>query len=341
MKKALINALKLGLPLAIGFWLIHKQYSELSPEQRTELFHAFRQADMGWLMLAIAVGWVAHVSRAWRWRYLLEPLGYRPGFWNCYHGVMTGYFVNMFIPRAGEASRAALLYRAEQVPFEKGFGTVMAERVVDMAVLLAIAAAAVAMQIDKLDLFQAQIARFRAEQGGAAPDDGSGPLGVILVAALALVAVAGAYIVITRPALRARAMDAVRGFLQGLQTVLHTRKKLLFLGHTLLIWASYVGMFHVGFYCLPTMSEVSFDAILAGFIAGAIGIILVQGGIGVYPAFVALIVGVYMPPPEGGGLLRPDALAMGWLLWAAQTVMLIVLGGVSLLLSALKKPGQP
>ena len=52
---------------------------------------------------------------------------------------------------------------------------------------------------------------------------------------------------------------------------------------------------------------------------------------------VALIVGVYMAPPEGGGLLRPDALAMGWLLWAAQTLMIIVLGGASLLLMSLKK----
>ena len=74
--------------------------------------------------------------------------------------------------------------------------------------------------------------------------------------------------------------------------------------------------------------------------ARGIGIILVQGGIGVYPAFVALIVGVYMPPPAGGGLLRPDALAMGWLLWAAQTAMIVALGGLSLLLTALQNPAR-
>lgn len=341
MKRALVNGLKLGLPLAVGLWLVHQQYSALTPEQREELFKAFRQADLLWLGLAIVVGWLAHASRAWRWRYLLEPLGYRPGFWNCYHGVMAGYFMNMFIPRAGEASRAALLYRAEQVPFEKGFGTVMAERVVDMAVLLGIAAAAMAMQLDKLDLFRAQIARFKAEQGMTeAAEDGMG-WGWIVVAALALGALAAGYFVLTRPALRARLMDALRGFMQGLQTVLRTRHKGLFLLHTVIIWGCYLGMFHVGFYCLPGMDAVPFAAILAGFIAGAIGIVLVQGGIGVYPAFVALIVGVYMAPPEGGGLLRPDALAMGWLLWAAQTLMIIVLGGLSLLLAALQKPARP
>jgi len=337
VKRALVSALKLGLPLAIGFWLIHKQYADLSPAQRDELFAAFGQADLLWLSLSMVVGWVAHVSRGWRWRYLLEPIGYRPGFWNCYHGVMVGYFINMFIPRAGEASRAAVLYRAEKVPFEKGFGTVMAERVVDTAVLLGIAGLTVLLQLDKLDLFRAQIDRFRSEQG---PDEGTSgfPWFWVIVGLVLLVGLAGIYIVLTRPALKARLMDGLRGFFQGLQTVLRTKKKGLFILHTLLIWGCYLGMFQIGFFCLPGMSEVPFAAILAGFVAGAIGIVLVQGGIGVYPAFVALIVGVYMAPPDGGGLLRPDALAMGWLLWAAQTVMIIGLGGLSLLLTAFRKP---
>ena len=339
MKRFLVNVLKLGLPLAGGLWLVHQQYSALSPAQRDELFLAFKQADLFWLFLAMVVGWLAHVSRAWRWRYLLAPMGYRPVFWNCYHGVMAGYFMNMFIPRAGEASRAALLYRAEHVPFEKGFGTVMGERVVDSIVLLAFAAVALGLQLDKLDLFSAQISRFRAERG-VGEEFGGFPWRWVILAALVLGALALGYLLATRPALKARFKDVLRGFFQGLQSVLRTPKKGLFLLHTALIWAGYLGMFYVGFFCLPGMDQVPFAAILAGFIAGAIGIVLVQGGIGVYPAFVALIVGVYMAPPEGGGLLRPDALAMGWLLWAAQTVMIIVLGGLSLLLAALQKPAS-
>jgi uncharacterized membrane protein YbhN (UPF0104 family) len=335
VRKALINALKIGLPLAIGVWLVYKQYHDLSPDQRTELFTALGQANMLWLWVASLVGWLAHVSRGWRWRYLLEPLGHHPGFWNCYHAVMIGYFVNMFIPRAGEASRAASLYRTEKVPFEKGFGTIMAERVVDMGMLMVIAGLALAYQLDKLDLFQARIAAFRADQGRAA-DEGSG-IGWWLLAVLAIGSAVGSYLMYSRPALRARVMDMVRGFVQGLQAVFHTKQKGLFILHTTFIWVAYLGMFQVGFYCLPSMAEVPFAGILAGFIAGAVSIILVQGGIGVYPAFVALIVGVYMAAPEGGGLFRPDALAMGWLLWAAQTLMIIVLGGLSLLLVALKR----
>lgn len=334
MKRVALNVLKVALPLAIGLWLAWDNYSDLNEKQRNELFAAFRAANMGWLLLACAIGWLAHVSRGWRWRYLLDPLGHNPGFWSCYHAVMIGYFINLFIPRAGEASRAASLYATERVPFEKGFGTIVAERALDMLILLGIAAVAMYLQIDKLDVIRERIAKYRGTQ----VSDGSGTGWFVWAAiALVLIMIGAISFIWSKPALRARAMDAVRGFLLGVRSVFSTKKKLLFLLHTFLIWAAYLAMFQVGFYSLPAMAGVPFAGVLAGFIAGAIGIVLVQGGIGVYPAFVALIVGVYMAPPEGGGLLRPDALAMGWLLWAAQTLMLIVLGGASLLLTALQR----
>ena len=336
MKKAIVNFLKIAVPLGIGVWLVFTTYNDLSAAQKDELFTAFRQADMRWLILATIVGWLAHVSRGWRWRYLLSPLGHKPGFWNCYHAVMIGYFMNMFIQRAGEASRAVSLYRSEKVPFEQGFGTVLAERVVDTAMLAGIGVITVLFQLDKLELFQARIAQYRDAQGPA--EEGGFPWFTVILVAIGLAVIVGIYLVFTRPALRARFMDLLRGFGEGLRAVLSTKQKGAFILHTVLIWGAYLAMFKIGFYCLPSMVDVPFAGILAGFIMGAVGIVLVQGGIGVYPALVALTVGMYMTPTTGGELLRPDALAMGWLLWLAQTLMIIVLGGVSLLLAALQKP---
>jgi len=336
VKQALTSILKIAVPLGIGVWLVAGTYNSLDDTQKSELFAAFRQADLGWLLLATTIGWLAHVSRGWRWRYLLAPLGHRPKAVHCYHAVMIGYFMNMFIPRAGEASRAVSLYRTGRVPFEQGFGTILAERVIDTVMLAAFGLAAVLFQYDKLDLFRARIEAYRATQGPVA--EGGFPWGPVVLAVLGLAAIAGVYLLATRAALRTRALDLLRGFGQGLKAVLSMKRKGAFLGHTAFIWAAYFAMFAIGFQCLPSMKDVPMAGILAGFIAGAIGIVLVQGGIGVYPAFVALIVGVYMAPPDGGGLLRPDALAMGWLLWAAQTLMIIVLGGLSLLLTALQRP---
>jgi len=333
MKKFVLGALKIALPLALGVWLIFDTYNDLNEEQRIELFDAFRKADLRWLLGCLVLGWLSHASRAWRWRYLLDPLGHRVGFWSSYHSVMAGYFMNMLLPRAGEASRAVTLYRLEGVPFERGFGSILAERAVDMVMLLAITAATMAMQLDKIDLLKDRITAFRASQGTATTDDGI-PW-VMLIGAVVLIAMIGAaYMVWSRPALRARAMDAVRGFIAGVRSVFSTKDKGAFILHTFLIWGLYIAMFILGFQALPSTSDVPLAGLLAGFIAGSVGIILVQGGIGVFPAFVALIVGMYMAPPEGGGLIRPDALAIGWLLWLVQTVMLIGLGGVSLLLAA-------
>lgn len=334
MKQAALRLLKVGLPLAIGIWLVLYFYRALDPAQREELFAAFGQADLRWMALAILVGWLSHVSRAWRWRYILRPLGHRPGFWNCYHAVMAGYFLNLFLPRAGEASRAISLSRTEKVPFEQGFGTILAERAVDLLMLLGIGGLTLLLQLDKLDLFRARIAAFRQGQGTPAegPSAWSWLMGALLLAGLA-----GVLLLRKRPLWRAKAMDLARGFLEGLKAVFRTRDRAGFLLHTVLIWAAYVGMFQSGFLALPSMAAVPLAGVLAGFTAGAIGIVLVQGGVGVYPAFVALITSVYMPP-AGDALINPDALAMGWLLWTAQTLLLIVLGGLSLLLVSFRKP---
>ena len=335
-------ALKIVVPLGLGVWLIFYFYGQLDDEQRKKLFIAFGEANWWWLLLGAVLGWCSHLSRAWRWRYLLEPMGHKVSFWNSYHATMVGYFMNMLLPRAGEASRAVTLYRAEGVPFEKGFGTIMAERAVDMILLLGIAAITMALQLDKLDLFRARIAAFRSSQGTTSTEDPSTmSWGWTLWLAVVLVGAVVAYLLVTKPALRARLRDGVRGFIAGLRSIYQTRHKGAFLFHTLLIWSLYLAMFWLGFLALPSTAVIPPAGIMAGFVAGAISIILVQGGIGVYPAFVALIVSVYMPPVVGGWSNQPDALAMGWLLWAAQTVLLISLGGVSLLLISRKRKPLP
>ena len=81
--------------------------------------------------MSILLAILSHISRAWRWKYTLEPLGYHPHFLNSFMAVMIGYLVNLGIPRMGEISRAAAMTKYEDIPFNKGFGTIVAERVAD------------------------------------------------------------------------------------------------------------------------------------------------------------------------------------------------------------------
>ncbi len=88
------------------------------------------------MFLSLVFGAFSHLSRAFRWNYLLSPLGYRPNFVMRVLTVMISYFSNLGIPRSGEILRATALATYANVPFEKSFGTIVTERIIDLILLL-------------------------------------------------------------------------------------------------------------------------------------------------------------------------------------------------------------
>ena len=150
MKRLLGNILKIGIPLAFGIYVIWVQYNMLTPAELEEIKESFRNANYFWVILALVFGTLSHVSRAYRWRFTMEPLGMKAGFINSFLAVMIGYVANIAFPRLGEVARCAAIARYEKQPFEKLFGTVVAERVADMLILLLIIAMIIMLQMDVL-----------------------------------------------------------------------------------------------------------------------------------------------------------------------------------------------
>jgi len=66
---------------------------------------------------------------------MAQPLGFKPKFANSVMAVYSAYLINFTIPRAGEVARASILTNYEGIPFEKGFGTIVAERIADTIML--------------------------------------------------------------------------------------------------------------------------------------------------------------------------------------------------------------
>jgi uncharacterized protein (TIRG00374 family) len=79
---------------------------------------------------------------------MLEPLGYKPKFANSVMAVLIAYLLNLVIPRSGEVARAATMTKYENIPFEKAFGTIVAERISDIIMLLLILAVVFFFQTD-------------------------------------------------------------------------------------------------------------------------------------------------------------------------------------------------
>jgi hypothetical protein len=59
---------------------------------------------------------------------------------------------------------------------------------------------------------------------------------------------------------------------------------------------------------------------LAALVVGTIGIILTPNGIGAYPALIAQLLGLYGLDPDTTGN------ASGWLMWSAQTAIILIGG---------------
>lgn len=328
MKTKIISALKIILPLGFGVFLIWLFYDALCEEQKKDLFAAFGRANYFWVFLALIFSFLSHVSRAYRWKYLLDPMGYKISFWNAYHALMIGYVVNLVFPRAGEASRAGVVMKTEKIPFQKGFGTILAERAVDVGMLGIIVLITLGLQLNKIDLFQAKIDSFQAGESGC----GNTMIFTILGAVVKWAIIAGfaGVVLLTafKKSFRKKIIGFAKGLFEGIISVFKTKYKLHFIGHTLFIWIMYVLMFSVCFFAVEETAHLGLDAMLAGFVAGTIGIVLVQGGIGVYPAFVGLIITIYIAPDAPG--IDPAALALGWIIWTSQTIMMIILGLISM-----------
>ena len=136
MKAKLSKIASLFVPLLLGFGLIYYQYTTLSVEELNKIKSCFQQADYFYIFLSLFIALLGYWARAYRWKYSLLHLGYQTDFKNDLMSVCVSYFMNLTIPRSGEITRAALLKRYENVPFDKGFGTIVAERIVDLLIFL-------------------------------------------------------------------------------------------------------------------------------------------------------------------------------------------------------------
>jgi len=260
---------------------------------------------------------------------MLKPLGYEPPLLNAYNAIMIGYIANLIVPRMGEASRAGVLKGTDNVPFEKGFGTIVAERVIDILCLGIVAGIAMLINLDNMDDLMNLASQVNTPESGS---EAGLPWVKIIVFGVIGVGILGfAFLYFTRPAFKAKFVGFVKGFISGLKTIFTMKNKWAYLFHTCLIWVCYVAMFWVTFYAWDGTSDLSPDVILSAFIAGTIGFIVMQGGIGTYQLLVATVLTFYVAPEVlVTGKVLPEFFGFATLVWATQTLLIVFLGLLSL-----------
>ena len=322
MKKRLKTALQIAFSLALGGFFIWFFVRRLSDEQINEIWGAFRRADYLWLIVAFFIGIASHWVRAARSVLLLEPMGYKPKKMNTFFATIIGYLANLAVPRLGEVLRCSTLTQYEKIPVSKSFGTVITERVIDMAIYLLLFLVVMVSCSTKLYEYAENTFLSSFLQKVSL-------LWLAGIAAAAVIVMLLFYFFVLRKKILKypivqKTENFVKGIWTGLKSIAQLKRPVLFVVETLLIWVLYYAGFYICFFSLPETAVLTPDAGLAAMAFATIGGIVVQGGIGLYPLFVAGTLAVY-------GVAEPVGYALGWLAWGAQQVAVVLAGTFSII----------
>ena len=301
------------MPLGIGFLFIYLSISNTTAEDRATIYSSIKDAHYSYIFISLVMGLLSHFSRAYRWNFMLHPLGYRPRLINNILAIFITYIANLGVPRSGELFRATVMQTYEGIPFEKSFGTIIAERAIDLLMLLLTIGLALSLESDMIySLLEEK-----------AIDPWS-------LAAVLLIGGGAFYFIFqqikkTQHPVAVKIIALFNGLSEGFLTIVRMEKKWAYLFHTLFIWVMYIAMFYMIKFSLPETYSLGFEPLLIGFIVGALAISATNGGIGIYPFSVSLVLISY-------GISKEASLAFGWIMWTAQTVMVLLFGSISFLL---------
>ena len=309
----------LGLGILL-VWLALKQVGD----KKQEIIEAFQNADYFWVTISTVICFIAHFLRAYRWNYLLEPLGHKTSLFNATAAVFIGYFAN-YAMRMGEVLRPTIIDRYDKIPFQSGFGTVITERLIDFLLLAIIFVLTLVFQYAELaglsnkyifDPMGEKMHLFYEK-----PLIGS----VIGLLILGFCVFMFLYRKKISNALKGKFGNVIKGFVEGISSVRKIKNLSSFIGLSILIWMMY---FYSLYFCLkafPETSVIGHKECLTLLLFGTFGVIFTPGGLGAYHIIITSILMFY-------GVSKGPAVALPWLVWTGQFILVTVLGLLSLIL---------
>lgn len=313
------DGLRMAIFLGIGFFFIWWFLLKLDSGQKDAIWESFREADYGWVALAMVCCLLSHFIRALRWRLLYRPLNLNPSINHTFGSVIIAYMGNLAFPRAGEVMRCATLRTSEGIPIEKSLGTVVTERIIDLVAFVIIVLLGMMVMLGKAKdwLYDTLSEKFTHL-----------PNMTMIICALVALAVI-AFIVykffwhkLLRFKFIAKIDEMARGMVGGVKSVFHmgTKNTLLFLLYSAVIYVLYILGGLIIFHAFGETSWLGLRAAFVVYLFGSVGMTFSQGGIGVYPALVMMgLTDIY-------GISMEVGTACGWMLWGSQQAVVLVVG---------------
>ncbi|HAD96157.1 MAG TPA: hypothetical protein DCG19_02065 [Cryomorphaceae bacterium] len=319
MNERLKSILKYLVFLGVGGTLFYMAFRNTEFEK---LMSDLRKARYEYVIASMIMGYLAFVSRGIRWKYLIEPMGFKTNTWHSIHAISLGYFTNALIPRAGELARCTSLNQMDKVPVNRLFGTVIVERIIDLIMMASLALLSLYLDYEKIVAFFDKT--MTADTGA---DDDSGLWWKLTVASVIFGALLVFYFFrgkFREHPVYGKIKDFWLGIKEGLQSFRRIEHKVPFILHTLFIWTMYFLMSYIVVFALPSTSGIDPASGLFVVIVGALGIIAPSpGGIGTFHYFAMVGMGIV-------GIAKDDALSFATLVHTGQTVMTLLAGFIAM-----------
>jgi len=295
----------------LGILLVWYFYQKFTPEQLSEMKRHFREANYAFLLLSVLLSLASHILRTHRWHLLLKPLGHQPKWYNSFFAVCVAYFMNLFIPKSGEVSRAVTLNQYENTPMEHGLGTIITERLIDLIFLALFFSLAIAMNYSLLIGYISSVI----------------PISKLLWTLLifgGIILLFFLWVKGSKHSIALRLRQFIKGLIQGMLSIKKVSSPVVFIIESLLIWGLYVASFYAATFALVETTGIGWEVIIITFIVGSFTFAFTNSGIGYYPLAVAGVMGLF-------GIAQPLGNAFGWLIWTANISSIIFFGFIALI----------
>ena len=313
--------LKIAFFFLIGILLIWWSLHQIPPQEWDKFTNALKSTKYWVLLPVFLILTFSHFLRALRWRLIMEPLGYKPSISNTFLAVLIGYLANLAVPRLGEVLKCTLLSKYEKVPAEKIVGTIVAERVFDVLSLGVVFVLALTLQFN---VIQTGWNELNAQNSSATntPDNH-----YLLFTIIGLIVIAIILLYFFRNRLQKTLhglKHIIAGIWEGVTSATKLKKHNLFFLYSFGIWFMYLLATYIGLFGTEGTGS-SFATAISCLAFASIGMIITPGGIGAYALLMAMVLKL-------NGVSYTLGLANGTVQWFAQFIILLILGGTSLIL---------
>jgi uncharacterized protein (TIRG00374 family) len=317
IKSILKYLISTALAIALLYWAFSK-----SDLQWEDIYLTFQKANYNWVVISILVSLFSHLLRSMRWEQLLGAIDYHPKTVRTFSAVMIGYFANFIVPRMGEVSRCGSLQKTADIPFEKSFGTVITERIVDLLGLVCIVGLNFLIEWEPLQKFLFPNWKMPSN---------------LLIAVLILVAGIILFLIYQKKAFilsfwqkfteSNRLGKILGGWVTGIYSIRFVENPFKFILFTILIWLAYFINTYTLLLAFPETQNLGFAAGLTVLVMGTFGMATpTQGGIGAYHTLVASALLFYQIPLKEGA-------ALATFFHGTQMLSILFFGGISFILT--------